>query len=311
MKAFIIRRFLGIIPTLLIIITVSFFIIRLAPGSPFTREKDLPPSVRQNLEEKYGLDKPIGIQYLRYLGGIIRGDLGISMQYVDREVSYFIINSLPTSLLLATLALTLALLLGLSGGVISALRQNTWLDYLIMSGSVIGISIPLFVIGPILMYVFAIKLGWLPTSGWIGGRTGNAAVILPVITLSFPYIANIARLTRASVLEVIHSDYVRTAYAKGLSQLRIILVHVLRGAITPVVSYLGPIFAGVITFSVVVESIFRVPGLGVFFIQSSFNRDYTFIMGMVITYSIILVLMNFLVDILYVVIDPRTLKKKT
>lgn len=310
MNKYIIRRLLGIIPTLWIIITVSFFIIRLAPGGPFLMEKNLPPHIIENLEKKYDLDKPLLIQYVKYLGRIAVGDLGISLQYLDREVSYFIKQNLPHSLLLGSLALLISLTLGISAGIVSALKKNTWIDYTIMSTTVIGISVPLFVIGPILMYIFAIKLQWLPTSGWIGGRNGNLAMLLPIVTLSFPYTANIARLTRASVIEVLHSDYIRTAYAKGLSTFRIITHHVIRGAITPVVSYLGPIFAAVVTSSVVVEVLFRVPGVGRFFVTSSFNRDYTLIMGLVIVYSVILMIMNLLVDILYLYIDPRTLKEE-
>lgn len=308
MKKFIVKRLMGLVPTLFVIITISFFIIRLAPGGPFSMEKDLPSAVLANLEAKYHLDEPLLMQYARYMGGIIKGDFGLSLEYLDRNVSYFIKQHLPTSMFLGVLVLVLSLLIGLSAGITSAFKQNTWVDYVIMSGTVIGISVPLFVVGPLLMYVFAIKLHWLPTSGWIGDRNGMLTMLMPVITLSFPYTANIARLTRASAIEVFHSDYVRTAYAKGLSTIRIIIWHVLKGSITPVISYIGPMFAAIVTSSVVVESIFRIPGLGKFFVQSSFNRDYTLIMGMVITYSAILLMMNFLVDILYVCIDKRVLK---
>lgn len=309
MRQFIIRRLLGVIPTLLVIITMSFLIIRLAPGGPFLAERNLPEAVVKNLEHKYGLDKPLVVQYFTYVGNIITGDFGVSLQYLDRDVTYFIKKNLPVSALLGSLALSISLILGLSMGITSALKQNTWVDHMLMSFATIGISVPLFVVGPILMYIFAMKLQWLPTSGWIGGRNGSLAMILPIVTLSFPFTANIARLSRASVLEVVHSDFIRTARAKGLSSLRIVWGHIIRASITPVVSYLGPVFAGVITSSVVVETIFRVPGLGVFFVQSSFNRDYTLIMALVIVYSVILIFANLIVDILYVIIDPRTLKR--
>lgn len=309
MRQFIVKRLLGVIPTLLVIITVSFFIIRLAPGGPFLAERKLPDAVVKNLERKYGLDKPLFVQYITYVGNVIKGDFGVSLQYLDRDVTYFIKKNFPVSITLGILALVVSVSLGLSVGVISALKQNTWVDNVLMSFATIGISIPLFVVGPILMYIFAMKLQWLPTSGWIGGRNGPLTMILPVITLSFPFTANIARLSRASVLEVVHSDFIRTARAKGLSSFRVVWGHIIRASITPVVSYLGPVFAGVITSSVVVETIFRVPGIGTYFVQSSFNRDYTLIMALVIVYSVILIFANLIVDILYVIIDPRTLKR--
>lgn len=305
MTKYIIKRFLGMIPTLLVIITLAFIIMRLAPGGPFDQERQVSDLVKANLEAKYHLDESMIKQYVRYLSGIVRGDFGPSFKYSDHDVAFFIFTSLPHSLFLGTLALLLATFLGVLAGIIAALNQNTWVDYTAMSFAVIGISVPLFVVGPILMLIFAMKLQLLPTSGWITGRDGWITLIMPVITLSFPYFANIARLTRSSVLEVIRSDYVRTAKAKGLSQTVIILRHVLKGAMLPIVSYLGPAFSGIITGSVVVEKIFRIPGLGNFFVQSSLNRDYTMIMGVIIVYSTILILMNFLVDIIYSFLDPR------
>lgn len=305
MTKYIIKRFLGMIPTLFIIITLAFIIMRLAPGGPFDQERQVSDLVKANLEAKYHLDEPLPKQFVRYLSGIVRLDFGPSFKYSDHDVAFFIFTSLPHSLLLGTIALLLATLLGVFVGIIAALNQNTWLDYSAMSLAVVGISVPLFVVGPVLMLIFAMKLQWLPTSGWITGRNGLITLIMPVITLSFPYFANIARLSRSSVLEVIRSDYVRTAKAKGLSQTVIILKHVLKGAMLPIVSYLGPAFSGIITGSVVVEKIFRIPGLGNFFVQSSLNRDYTMIMGVIIVYSTILILMNFLVDIIYSFLDPR------
>jgi oligopeptide transport system permease protein len=305
MSKYIIRRFIGLIPTLLIIITISFFIIRLAPGGPFDTERAVPEQILKNIEAKYHLDEPLIKQFGRYLFDIVRGDLGPSYKYQDHDVNFYIFQSLPNSMLLGVIALAIALTLGITFGTLSAIKQNSWVDYFSMSLAVLGISIPLFVIGPVLMYIFAMRLNWLPTAGWITGEYGWLTMIMPAATLSFPYFANIARLTRASMLETLRSDYVRTAKAKGLKNSVIIVKHVLKGALLPVVSYLGPAFAGIITGSVVVEKIFRIPGLGQFFVQSSFNRDYTLIMGVVIVYSVILIVMNFVVDIVYSFLDPR------
>jgi oligopeptide transport system permease protein len=305
MTKFIIRRLIGLVPTLFIIITLSFFIVRVAPGGPFDRDKRLPPEIMKNIEAKYHLDDPLIVQYGRYLFNIIRGDLGPSFAYHDHDVNYFIAHSLPKSLILGSLTLLFAVILGIGVGMISALKQNGWPDYTAMSIAVFGITVPNFVVGPVLMYFFALKLGWLPTSGWITGRYGWVTIIMPLITLTLPFFAYIARLSRASILEVLRSDYIRTARAKGLKDSVIMFKHVLKGALLPVVSYLGPAFAAIVTGSVVVERIFRIPGLGQFFVQSAFNRDYTLLMGTVIVYSVILILMNFIIDILYGYLDPR------
>lgn len=305
MTKFIIRRFIGLIPTLFIIITISFFIVRIAPGGPFDKDKRLPPEILKNIEKKYHLDESLVKQYGRYLLDMARGDLGPSFAYPDHDVNFFIYHSLPKSMLLGTMALGLSVILGIGTGMISALRQNKWQDYTAMSIAVFGITVPNFVVGPVLMYFLALKLGWLPTSGWITGRYGWVTIIMPVITLTLPYFAYMARLSRASILEVLRSDYIRTARAKGLGESVIMFKHVLKGALLPVVSYLGPAFAGIITGSVVVERIFRIPGLGQFFVQAAFNRDYTLLMGTVIVYSVILIIMNFIVDIIYGYLDPR------
>lgn len=305
MTRFIVRRVLSLIPTIFLIITFSFIIVRAAPGGPFASEKKLPPEILANLLKKYHMDEPIHMQYLRYLGDVLQGDLGPSFRYKDFTVNQLIGQALPASLFLGILSLTVAVFLGIGVGTISALRQNSVIDYTAMSLAVIGISVPLFVIGPLSKLLFALKLGWLPTSGWIGGRTSWLVLILPVVTLSFPFFAYIARLSRASILEVLRSDYIRTARAKGLSESTVVLRHVLKGAMLPVVSYLGPAFAGIITGSVVVETVFLVPGMGRFFIQAATNRDYTLIMGDVIVYSLILVTMNLVVDIVYGFLDPR------
>lgn len=305
MIKYILKRFIGMIPTMFVIITIGFFLIRLAPGGPFSSEKKLPEQVLRNIEAKYNMDKPLGIQYLMYMGNVLKGDLGPSYKYADNDVNYYIANSLPNSMLLGSLSLLVALIFGILVGIISAVNQNTWIDYTGMSIAVIGISVPTFVIGPVLMFFLALKFQLLPTSGWINSSDGLKTLIMPVITLSFPYFATIARLSRASVLEVLRSSYVRTAYAKGLSRFVVIYKHVLKGALLPIVSYLGPAFAGIITGSIVIESIFRVPGLGKFFVQSALNRDYTLIMGVLIVYSLILIIMNFIVDVIYAFLDPR------
>jgi oligopeptide transport system permease protein len=288
-----------------VIVTLSFFMMRLAPGGPFSSEKEVPQAVLDNLLRKYHLDESLPRQYLRFLGDVLRGDLGPSYTSKDFTVNDLIAQSLPNSIILGLSALAFALVAGVAVGIISALARNSPLDYGSMSLAVMGISIPLFVAGPVLMLIFAVKLKWLPTSGWITGRSGLASLILPAFTLSMPYFAYIARLSRASIVETLRSDYIRTARAKGLSMPVIMVKHVLKGALLPVVSYLGPACAGIVTGSVVVESIFLVPGLGTFFVRSALNRDYTLIMGTIIVYSSILVAMNFIVDIIYGFLDPR------
>ena len=305
MIRFIIRRLISLIPTLFLIVTFSFFIMKVAPGGPFSAERNPPPEVLANINKVYHLDEPLLKQYVRYLGNMLRGDLGPSFRYKDYTVNDLIGNTMPNSLILGITALCSALFFGLLVGLVSAVKRNSVADYAAMSVAVIGISIPLFVVGPLLMLLFAVKLKWLPTSGWITGRQGLKTLVMPALALSLPYFAYIARLSRASVLEVLRSDYIRTAYAKGLSYPVVLFKHALKGAMLPVISYLGPAFAGIITGSVVIERIFLVPGLGTFFVQSALNRDYTLIMGTVVMYSIILILMNFVVDILYAVIDPR------
>ncbi|GAB1432427.1 oligopeptide ABC transporter permease OppB [Spirochaetota bacterium] len=305
MSRFIVRRLLSTIPTLFVIVTLSFFLIRLAPGGPFAREKKVPPEILENLMKAYHMDEPLVKQYLRYVGGVLKLDLGPSFKYKDQTVNELLGVTFPVSLTLGIISLATATFLGTLVGIISALKQNKWQDYAAMSVAVLGISIPLFVVGPILMLVFALWLKWLPTSGWITSRAGLATLVLPVITLMLPPFAYIARLSRGSIIEVIRSDYVRTARAKGLSEKVVIAKHVLKGALLPVVTYLGPAFAGIVTGSVVVEKIFDIPGIGKIFVQSAFNRDYTLIMGDVILYSVILISANFIVDILYGILDPR------
>lgn len=305
MTKYIVNRILGMIPTLFIIITLSFFIVRIAPGGPLSAERNLTDVVRRNIEAKYHLDEPLIKQYGRYMFDVIRGDLGPSFKYKDYDVNYYIFTSLPKSIVLGLCAMAISVTVGMGIGIIAAVRQNSWIDYLTMGLAVIGISVPLFVIAPVFQLIFAVKLKWLPTSGWYTTGEGYLTIILPAVSLSFEYFANIARLTRSSMLETLRSDYIRTAKAKGMKSSAIIFKHAMKGTLLPVVSYLGPAFAGIITGSVVVEQIFRVPGLGKFFVQSSFNRDYTLIVGVVIVYSVILIFMNFIVDIIYAQLDPR------
>jgi len=301
MTAFILRRILGAIPTLWIIVTFSFFMMRIAPGGPFDRERIVPPEVRKNIEAKYHLDEPLYKQYWRYMKDILHGDLGPSFKTPDWTVNEVIARTLPVSLILGGFALAFALLIGITAGLTAALRQNTMTDYSAMAFAVVGISVPSFVMAALLMYVFAEKLNWFDIAGW--GTIKN--LVLPVITLGLPYAAYIARLSRAGLLEVIRQDYIRTARAKGLPERTILLRHAIKPAILPVVSFLGPAAAAILTGSLVVEKVFQIPGLGWHFVQSALNRDYPMVMGTVIVYSTMLILFNMLVDIGYAFLDPR------
>lgn len=305
MLRFLLRRGLSLAATLFLVITLAFLLIRLAPGGPFASERQLPPEILASIQRRYHLDESVPRQYLRFLGDLAHGDLGPSYRYQDFSVDELIRDALPPSMTIGALALLLALVGGVGLGTLAALRQNSWLDYTAMALAVVGISVPLFVLGPLFKLGFALRHPWLPTSGWIDDRRGWLTLILPVATLTLPYLAGIARLTRASVLEVLRSDYVRAARAKGLSEPAVVLRHVLRGALLPVLSYLGPACAGILTGTVVVETIFAVPGLGRLSVQAAINRDYTLIMGDVIVFAVLLVLMNFLVDLGYGFLDPR------
>lgn len=307
MFRFIIRR-IGIeMPiSLLTIITVTFFLIRLAPGGPFSAEKNVSPEVLKELEKHYGLDQPLGGQYLRYLRSILRGDLGPSFKYPGRSVSGLIREAFPVSLELGVYALLIALLLGIGAGVLAASRAGTWIDYLVMTLSMAGISIPSFVLGPLLVLLFGLGLAVLPVAGW----TTPLHRILPSVTLGLVYTAYIARMMRGSMLEVLVQDFIKTARAKGLGEGMVLFRHALRGALPPVVSYLGPAAASLISGSFVIETIFSIPGLGRFFVTAAFNRDYTMIMGSVVFYAVVIMTFNMLVDILQVLLDPR-LRKRT
>jgi len=303
MLRFAIRRFLGAIPTLLILIALAFCLIRLAPGGPFDSEKQLPPDIEANLRQAYHLDEPLYQQFARYIGNLARGDFGPSFQYRDFSVTELIQSGFPVSLRLGGFAMLLALILGVLAGTIAALRQNTSSDYAVMAVSMTGISIPNFVMAPLMILLFAVHLGWLPAGGL--GDGGFKNMLLPVISLALPQIAFISRLTRGSMIEVLRSNYIRTARAQGLPTRTIIFTHALKPALLPVVSYLGPATAAVITGSVVIEQIFGVPGLGRYFVQGALNRDYTLVMGVVVFYGILIVVFNFFVDLIYGFLDPR------
>lgn len=295
-------RLMGLVPTLLVLITVAFFLIRIAPGGPFDGEKVLPPEIQANLEAKYHLDEPLLQQYFRYLGQIASGDFGPSFQYTDQSVNELIARGFPVSATIGGLAMLLAFFIGTGVGVFAALRQNTAMDYSVMGVAMLGISVPNFVIAPLLILGLAIYGGWLPASGW---DWTWPRMVLPVVTLALPAIAYIARLTRGSMIEVLHSNYIRTARAKGLPEHQVILRHALKPALLPVISYLGPATAALITGSVVIERIYNIPGLGSYFVQGALNRDYTLVMGVVVFYGIVIILLNFIVDLLYAWLNPR------
>ena len=301
MSRFIAGRLLGLIPTMFIIITVSFFVIRMAEGSPFQTDRALPPQVLNDLNAKYGFDQPMYKQYLAYLGNLCRGDLGLSTKYPQRSVNEIIKLGFPVTLTIAGVGIVWALLLGVTTGVIAAVRQNTAWDYGAMTVALLGISIPTFVLGPLLALLFALSYYLLPPGGWGTWRH----VILPGLTLGTIRAAHIARLTRAGMLEVVSSDFVRTAKAKGLKERLIIWRHMLRGGLLPVVTYLGPAVAFMMVGSVVVEKIFNAPGIGPYLVDATLNRDYFLVMGIVVLESAFLLTMNLFVDVIYAFLDPR------
>lgn len=303
MLSYILKRLLMAIPTLLIVITISFFLMRIAPGGPFDGERQLPPEIEANLMAAYHLDEPLPMQYLRYMGNLLQGDFGPSFKYKDFSVTDLIAQGFPVSLELGFWAILLALAIGLPLGIIAALKRNTAVDYTVMGTALAGIAVPNFVIAPILALVFGVTLAWLPVGGWNGGAWQN--MVLPVIALSIQQIAYIARMMRASMIEVLSSHFIRTARAKGLSESKVILRHALQPALLPVLSYLGPAIAGIITGSVVIEQIFGIPGIGRYFVQAALNRDYTLVMGTVVFYGALIVLLNLVVDLLYSVLDPQ------
>jgi oligopeptide transport system permease protein len=301
MIAFLTRRLLSTIPLLAVIVTLSFLFMRLAPGGPFDQERALDPTVRASIEARYGLDQSLGRQLWLYAEGLSRGDLGPSFKYTGWTVREIIGQALPVSLSIGVMALGFALAMGIPLGVLGALRHNSWIDHGAMGLALMGICIPNFVLGPLLILLFVFALDWLP----VGGFGGFSQLILPSITLGAIRAAYIARLSRAGMLEVLQQDFVRTARAKGLPERLVVAKHCLRLALLPVLSYLGPAVASILVGSVVVEKIFSIPGLGSFFVNSALNRDYTLAMGTVLLYSALLIALNLLVDIFYSILDPR------
>jgi oligopeptide transport system permease protein len=303
MGGLVLRRMAVALPTIFLIITASFFLMRLAPGGPFDAEVDLDPYVKANLEAIYGFDQPIFSQYLRYLAGLFRGELGPSTTYPDRSVGELIADGLPVTLKLGFTAIALAAGLGIAAGITAARNQNSLLDAGVMGFASIGIALPNFVVAPTLTLVFGIYLQWLPVAGWGDGEFRNW--VLPVIALALPQIAAIARIMRGAMLETLSADYIRTARAKGMPERRVIAVHALQAAFLPVMSYLGPAIAAVLTGSVIVEQLFALPGIGRFFVQGAVARDYGLVLGVVILYASALILINLLVDIAYGWLDPK------
>lgn len=303
MLRFTLRRFIGAWPTLLVLMTLAFFMMRAAPGGPFDTEKTLPPEIQANLDKKYHLDEPLIQQYGRYLLDLAQGDFGPSFQYKDYSVNELIAQGFPVSLRLGGTAIILAFFIGSLLGTIAALRQNTATDYTVMAAAMTGISIPNFVLAPLLILLFAVHLQWLPAGGWNDGAFVNT--ILPIIALTLPYVAYISRLMRSSMIEVLRSNPIRTARAKGLPERTIIFRHALKPALLPVISFLGPATAGIITGSVVIEQIFGIPGIGRYFVQGALNRDYTLVMGVVVFYGVLIIAFNFIVDVVYALLDPK------
>jgi len=303
MLRFVIRRLLTTIPMLLVVVSITWGLIRLAPGSFYTGEKALPPAIEQNLRAKYGLDKPWYVQYGKMISNTARLDFGTSLKYQGQSVNTILFRAFPVSAMVGLLAYSLSLVVGITSGLFAAVRHNSKWDYTSMTLSMLGISVPTFVLGPILVLFFSLTLYWFPPARWDGFATRSA--ILPVLTLSVIYMAYIARLTRSGMLEVLRSDYIRTARAKGLSETAIVMKHAFRGGIIPVVSLTGPALAGLITGTVVVERIFVLPGLGTYFINANLNRDEPLILGIVAFISITILVCNLLVDVAYAFIDPR------
>jgi oligopeptide transport system permease protein len=303
MLNFVLRRLASAVPTLFIVVTISFFLMRFAPGGPFNLERPLPPATMENLMRAYHLDQPLWNQYLQYLKNAVTGDFGPSYIYKDNTIAELIGKGLPYSVQLGTYALLFALIGGVLIGTLAALRQNSFLDFLVMSVATTGVTVPNFVVGPILTLIFGLMLSWVPTGSW--GDGSFKFLILPVITLGLPQLAVFARLTRGSMIEGLHTDHIRTARAYGLPPRVVVVTHAMRGALLPVVSYLAPCAAALLTGSAVVESIFTIPGVGRYFVLGAINRDYTLVMGTVVLVAIFVIVFNLVVDILYGLLDPR------
>jgi oligopeptide transport system permease protein len=302
MLSYALRRIAGTVPTLLVIITVSFCVVRLAPGGPFDQEQALAPAVRANLERLYGLDQPLTAQYVHYLRGLLRGDFGPSLRQRDFTVSELIAQGLPLSATLGVAAILLAVLTGIPAGIAAALWRNRGADYCITTLAALGLALPSFVTGPLFALVFGLYLRWLPVAGWQHGAPRY--LVLPVVTLALPVAAYVARLTRASLLEVLSAHYVRSARARGLGTARVLWRHALRPALMPVVSYLGPAVAFVMTGSLVIETVFGLPGTGRYLVEGAIDRDYPLVMGMIVVYGALTLFLNLIADLIYGWLDP-------
>jgi oligopeptide transport system permease protein len=297
------RRLATALPTLLLVVTLTFFMMRLAPGGPFDQERPLPPEILRNIEAVYHLDEPLWRQYLRYLGGLARLDFGPSYRTKDFTVGELLAAGAPASFKVGGLAALVATVLGMAAGITAALRQNSAIDYTVMSAAMVGIAIPNFVMAPLLSLVFGVMLGWLPVGGWGGGAP--AFIVLPVLALALPQVARVARLVRGAMIEQLHANHVRTARAKGLRERIVVVRHALRGALLPVISYLGPMTAALLTGSVVIETIFSIPGIGRYFVHAALDRDYTVVMGVVVVFAVLIIALNLIVDVLYGLLDPK------
>lgn len=302
MFKFIASRTLQMLAVLAVTGTITFFLVRLAPGSPFDQERNVSPEIRRNLDAYYGLDQPIMVQYWRYFSKLVTtGDFGPSFKYSNRTVTEIISESLPVSFELGIYAMIVAVAMGVTAGVLASLRPNTMMDYVPMSLSMVGISMPTFVMGPLLLLLFGLQLGWFNVSGW----SSFGDKVLPSLTLGFYYAAYFARLTRGGMLEILSQDFIRTARAKGASEMRVVLRHALRGGLLPAVSFMGPALAGIVTGSFTVETIFQIPGLGRYFVTAALNRDYTLVMGTVILFAALISIFNLVVDVVMVWLNPR------
>jgi len=303
MLRFVLRRLLSAIPTMFIVVTISFFLIRFAPGGPFNLERALPPQIMANMMRAYQLDQPLWVQYVHYIWNVLHLDFGPSYIYRDFTVTQLIFQSLPYSLEIGSFAMLIAVGGGVAVGIFAALRQNRALDYSLMSLATIGLTVPNFVVGPVLSLIFAVGLRWASAGGW--GNGGFRDLTLPIIALALPQLAIFARLTRGSMIEALRADSVRTARAYGLPARVVVVVHALRAAILPVVTYLAPAAANVLTGSVVIETIFAIPGVGRYFVTAALNRDYTLVMGTVVLIAVFIIVFNLMVDLVYAALDPR------
>lgn len=301
MTRYILRRILAIIPTLWVIATLTFFLIRVAPGGPFDTDKQIPEEILRNIEAKYHLDEPLVSQYLRYLGMLAQGDLGPSYRYLNRSVNEIIFDTFPVSAQVGLLGLLYALFIGVMAGLLAASKPNSMRDYVPMLLSMFGVCLPSFVIGPVLMLVFGVKLDWFNVSGWEEPKD----MVLPALTLGTMYAAYFARLTRGGILDIVRQDFIRTAHAKGIPGWLVMIRHTLKGGFLPALTFLGPATAAMLTGSLVVETVFNIPGLGRFFVQSALNRDYTLVMGCVLFVAFLITVMNLVVDIAHAYMDPR------